>query len=400
MSGDREIGRELRDLRAPGEAAAEERSWAVVRAAYADRAPAASARRIRRPILAAAVVVGLIVVGLSPAGARVVDLVRDVVGVGEENARPQLRALPAAGELLVESAQGPWIVHDDGSKRLLGDYGDATWSPHGLFVTATDGRELVTVDPVGDVRWTTPPVGRARDPRWSPGDLAVGFWVAYRSGPDLRVVDGTGARDHLVARDVAPVAPAWRPVGASTKVAAARGIPTHALSYVDADQKVHAVDVDTGDALRTTPADRERLSTSPSGAAVRRALSPDGSRLATLDPARGATKPMPGDPLTGLDAPATKLVLQRAGAGGKRILFRAPGVLTGPTWSPDGRWLLVGWPEADQWLFIRADRPHRVVAFDRITEQFDPGGAGDAGRDGGAGDAPFPRVAGWVLPER
>ena len=54
-----------------------------------------------------------------------------------------MRALPAAGELLVESAQGPWIVHDDGSKRLLGDSDAATWSPHGLFVAATGGRELV-----------------------------------------------------------------------------------------------------------------------------------------------------------------------------------------------------------------------------------------------------------------
>ena len=161
---------------------------------------------------------------------------------------------------------------------------------------------------------------------------------------------------------------------------------------------MHAVDVDTGDALRTTPPDRERLSTSPSGAAVRRAVSPDGSRLATLDLAHGAAQPMPGDPLTGLDAPATKLGLQRAGAGGKRILFRAPGVLTGPTWSPDGRWLLVGWPGRISGCSSDADRPHRVVAFDRITEQFDPGGGG-AGRDGGAG-APFPRVAGWVLPER
>ena len=88
-----------------------------------------------------------------------------------------------------------------------------------------------------------------------------------------------------------------------------------------------------------------------------------------------------------------------AGDPSERVLFSARGKLTGPTWSPDGRWLLVGWPEADQWLFIpvarsrgdgRRDRQD-VVPFDRISEQFDPGGAGAA---------PFPRVAGWVLPER
>jgi hypothetical protein len=83
-------------------------------------------------------------------------------------------------------------------------------------------------------------------------------------------------------------------------------------------------------------------------------------------------------------------VLRRDGARA-RSLFSARGPLTGPTWSPDGRWLLVGWPAADQWLFIAAERPDRVVAFDRISEQFDPGGDGAAR---------FPRVAGWILPRR
>ena len=53
--------------------------------------------------------------------------------------------------------------------------------------------------------------------------------------------------------------------------------------------------------------------------------------------------------------------------------------------------MLVGWPDADQWLFIRTDRSQRVIAFDRISEQFDPGDNGDAG---------FPQVAGWILPQR
>ncbi len=75
----------------------------------------------------------------------------------------------------------------------------------------------------------------------------------------------------------------------------------------------------------------------------------------------------------------------------RRVLFPARGELTGPTWSPDGRWLLVGWPAADQWLFIQTGRPGRVVAFDNISEQFDPGGTGVAA---------FPRVSGWILPQR
>ena len=82
------------------------------------------------------------------------------------------------------------------------------------------------------------------------------------------------------------------------------------------------------------------------------------------------------------------------------MLLSTRGTLTGPSWSPDGRWLLVGWPAADQWLFIpavidggasRRRGGAEVVAFDRISEQFDPGTPGPSR---------FPRVAGWVLPQR
>ena len=84
-------------------------------------------------------------------------------------------------------------------------------------------------------------------------------------------------------------------------------------------------------------------------------------------------------------------MLQRGRGDRRRIVFSARGTLTGPSWSPDGRWLLVGWPAADQWLFISADDRDRVVPFERISEQFDPGGSGPSR---------FPRVAGWVLPQR
>ncbi len=186
MSADRELERRLRELRAPDEERAEQRSWDVVRAAYAERTPAAAAPIARRVGLALAACAVLVGVGLSPAGAKVGDLVSEVVGIGSDDARPTLRSLPAPGELLVESEQGPWIVREDGSKRLLGDYAQASWSrPRGLYVAATSGRELLAVEPSGDVRWTISAPGIVRDPRWSPS----GYRIAYRSGDDLRVVD-------------------------------------------------------------------------------------------------------------------------------------------------------------------------------------------------------------------
>ena len=166
---DRELGRRLRAAEAPGEAAAEERSWDVVRAAHAQRTPAPRHSHARRALLAAAAGAVLLVIGLSPAGAKVGDLAEEVVeavGIGEDDARPALRSLPTEGELLVESELGPWIVREDGSKRLLGDYREASWSPRGLFVAAAEGRELIAVEPTGEVRWTITSAARVSDPRW------------------------------------------------------------------------------------------------------------------------------------------------------------------------------------------------------------------------------------------
>ena len=370
MSADRELGRRLRELRAPEEREAEERSWNVVRAAYAERSAARPAHRTRRIALAAAAGAAVLAVGLSPAGAEVGDFVSDVTGIGEEDAKPELRSLPAAGQLLVESGEGVWVVRDDGSKRLLGEYRDPAWSPNGLYVAAADGRELVALEPDGTVRWTYPAPGEVRDPRWAGTEADTR--IAYRSGDELRVIAGDGdpESDRVIARDVAPVAPAWRPLEES-KLDPGVGSP-YVLSYVERDGDVRTVDGETGRSLDPTAADLERLSTPSGGSPRKRSISPDGSRLATL------THHGRGDRLTILGDGETT----------SRVLFSAPGILTGPTWSPDGRWILVGWPEADGWLFIEAEGRNRVVAFDAIGEQFDPGGTGTGG---------FPRVAGWAL---
>ncbi len=370
MSIDRELGRALRELPLPGEAEAEERSWEIVHSAYAERAPFRPPAGGRRLVLALAAGVALLAIGLSPAGAKVGDAIQEVLGIGAEDASPTLRALPAAGELLVESGQGPWIVREDGSKRLLGDYGEAAWSPHGLYVAVADGRELAAVDTSGDVRWTFPAPGVVRDPRWA-GD-ATDTRIAYRSGDDLRVIagDGNPATDRLIARSVSGFA--WRPLGYSKLgPQAANGF---VLTYIDSNGKLQSVNVDTGVDLPGSRADRRRLAAPAVGDGIDRALSPDGSRVARLEHVGGSDR----------------LIVTERGGGASQLFF-ARSRLTGPTWSPDGRWLLIGWPAADQWLFIDSDRARHVVAFDRISEQFDPGGEGPA---------PFPSVSGWILPER
>jgi hypothetical protein len=53
-----------------------------------------------------------------------------------------------------------------------------------------------------------------------------------------------------------------------------------------------------------------------------------------------------------------------------RRVFAATGVFTGVEWSPDGRWLVLAWPGADEWLFIRARGPRKVLPVARVAEQF------------------------------
>ena len=159
-------GRELRDaLRAAAseDPAARERSWRVVRAAYAGYAP----RRRRRPwpALVAAVALSVVVAaGAAAAAAPRSDVgrwVREVLGAGEPGARPVLARLPGGGRLLVRAGDSAWVVAPDGSKRRLGAYDGASWSPHGRFVVAWRGHELAALDPRGTRAVVARPLARA-----------------------------------------------------------------------------------------------------------------------------------------------------------------------------------------------------------------------------------------------
>ena len=168
------------------------------------------------------------------------------------------------------SRKGLWLVHRDGSKRLLGRYRDATFSPHGLFIAATRANQLVALDPKGNVRWTL-----ARPaPRFPPGPARAPTRGSRTSRPgSCAMVAGDGTGDRVIARD-------------------------------------------------------GRL-----------------PRLATIRRRAG----------------------QSAVLAGGRVVFRGTGSFDQAVRSPDGRWLLVTWPTADQWVFVRPGTPRRIVGASRIT---------------------------------
>ena len=63
-----------------------------------------------------------------------------------------------------------------------------------------------------------------------------------------------------------------------------------------------------------------------------------------------------------------------------RRLFAGDGPFESLAWSPNGRWLLVGWPAADQWVFVRGDG-RSIRAVSNVSQQFR--------------SRSFPQVEGW-----
>ncbi|HEX5763483.1 MAG TPA: hypothetical protein VFY04_10260 [Solirubrobacterales bacterium] len=395
----------LRETPVPGAEDAERHGRAMLESAFADRQPDRRRPAPRRLALALAGATLLLAVILSPAGAAVRDWIDDALTVGVRDAEPALTEIPGGGRLLVTSPQGAWAVQADGSRRLLGAYEEATWSPRGLFAVAASGRTLSAIEPDGTVRWSISATASVADPRWSPS----GFRIAYRAGRTLRVVGGDGSGDRPLARGIAAVAAAWVPGG------------PHVLAYADADGEVVVRNADTGEILGSTEA---------SAAARAVTWAPDGSSLlvATRDAllvhdvgtsklvgrlALGAPRRLPLPPAStvagasfspggetiaallsrpgdGARPARSELVLIDPAGGGTRGLFRAPGPLAGFAWSPNSERLLLPWPAADQWLFIPADGRGRVRAIGGISAEFSPGMEPDM--------AVFPRLEGWCCP--
>ena len=367
----------LTSFRAPDEREAEDRAWTAVRSAYAQRERTERRRSHRRSLFTggtAALLAGA--VALSPAGATVGRLIGRALGV--QHATPALFPLPAPGRLLVSGSGGTWTVAADGTTRRIGPWTQASWSPHGRYVTVAGRDRLAAVNGRGTALWalSAPAVS---DPEWY---APSGYRVAYLSGRELRVVAGDGTGDHLLAAPVAPVTAAWRPGSA------------YELAYVTAGHRLVVCDADTGatvwaaagpgagsgvrrlawsaDGRRLLAVSADGVSVYDSGGRLRfrqrgvpiidGAISPDGDTLALIT----------GDDVTVENTqvrdPTARRVL--AGTGLDQV-----------AWSPDGRWLLVSWPAANQWVFVRVIGTPQIRAVSRIAQQF-------SGRS-------FPRLEGW-----
>jgi hypothetical protein len=378
------VKRELQHVEIPGEYDARRRTWEVVHRAYLERERVSWPRRHARELAFAAAAVAIVAAAFTPPGRSVVNSIRDTVGrekvVGVRNAKPELVRLPASGRLLVQSRRGAWIVQQDGSRRLLGAYRDAAWSPHGKFVAAVlQGHTLVALEPDGTVRWEKPHRQRLALPRWS----FEGYRIAYLAGSTLRVIVGNGSNDRRLTAADANVAPAWRP-------------GTHTVAYGGPGGAVVVANADGRRVLwRGRPRGRSR------------ALfwSDDGARLAVLADSGltvfgadgrtigGANPPgrevaaafRPGSHQIALATHVTRSSILLADADrlaqGPRNLFAGAGRFASIAWSPNGRWLAIGWRTADQLVFVHVGERPKLVAVSNVSRQFL--------------SRAFPSVSGW-----
>jgi hypothetical protein len=281
----------------------------------------------------------------------------------------------------VSSDAGLWVVQADGSKRLLGDYREGSWSPFGRFVVAARANELVALEPDGDVRWTLarPSV---RSPRWTGTETDTR--IAYLSGRRLRVVSGDGSGDRVLVPRVSAVAPAWR------------SGPGFELAFADPRGRVVVIDAVSGRIVTRARAPssagiRELEWSSDGQLLLARGVEPgfdvvvftsDGLFSRGIDLRRGtmtSASIRPGSHALAY-AVAESGRSRLSVTGVRRAPLSGPGTFEDLTWSPSGEWLLVGWPAADQWVFERADL-RRIRAVSNVSDQFR--------------SRTFPRVEGW-----
>lgn len=195
--------------------------------------------------------------------------------------------------------------------------------------------------------------------------------IAYLARSGLRVVGGDGRGDRLLDATATQVAPAWVPGGGFD------------VAYVSGSGTILRRDARSGKVQWRRQADLLPLSLE---------WSDDGELLAVTSTTRIVVLSADGRPLRTIGSLGATLVTSafrphshqlavsvRLGGrselklvdvdrpGNARLLFAGPGAFGDVVWSPDGTTLLVDWPTANQWLFLRGSKVHAVG---NIREEF------------------------------
>jgi hypothetical protein len=358
------LRRDLENTPVPDAHAAQQRAWSTVRAAAPPAADAQQHPSKRRGVIVAVAALATVgtVAAAAASGAPVADWVKRHIDPTPRTTQPPTVVpaprLPTPGRLLVRAPNGGLVlINADGTRRRLGLYTGASWSPRGLYTVAWRANQLSAIAPDGSVRWQHTTPGRVRAARWSPD----GYRIAYLTEANqLRVIAGDGTKDHSLA-EAGQATPAWRPD------------KPHTIAFLTRRGRIRIQDVDTGArtpiparpaaATRTiawSTGGRLLTTTSPHQLQTHNLRTGEHTRIRRRTPARYVDATYaPGHP-----------TLARITTTGKQSTvtaanqhFTTQGRIASATWSPDGRWLLLNATDADQLIAIRVVGKPRVQSY-------------------------------------
>ena len=178
--------------------------------------PARLAPRRRRLVLAGALAAVVVGTGVALAGTGAIE-----VRVGEPR-EPTRTARAASRPLtLPPGAQGIAVV-TGGRLHLRTRSGvgidglhvrTAELSPNALFVAVGLSDGLAALSPSGRRAWARPTAGPVVAVSWSPYPVWIAYVVRVGDRHQLRVIEGDGDHERLVADGVDPAQPYWSPDG-------------------------------------------------------------------------------------------------------------------------------------------------------------------------------------------
>ena len=109
----------------------------------------------------------------------------------------------------------------------------AELSPRALYGVVGIGSSLVALAPGGRRAWVHPTSGRVLGAAWAPDGLKIAYVVEHPGRDELRMIEGDGSPDRVLARGVRAVRPSWR-------------ADSLAVAYVDDRGRAASFDLRTG----------------------------------------------------------------------------------------------------------------------------------------------------------
>jgi hypothetical protein len=332
--------------------------------------------RYRLALLAAALVGALVVTGVTLAASRTV---REVVGIADGPAKPHAPLPhgplpPGSGGFAAYGNGRLWLASP--SLTIAGKpYSAVEVSPGALNIAVGSGHDLVVRRlSDGGVAWSHHTAGRVVAAAWAPIGTEIAYVVESREGAQLRMIEGDGDHDHLIAGLVSAVTPSWR-------------ADSLALAYVSAGGRVAVRDLASQSSTVIRPTRNcplvhaSQVAFAPRGTLLM-ASTGDGNMLVT-DPEDGwvacsapiqTIGPQPPALLTwtsgrGMVATTYQFVARLEVRGHKIeqvTEVTAPAGIVGLTVSPDRRQIAIGLWREDELQLVVAEMPRAGATKLRI----------------------------------